>query len=263
LEKYNGKASRAQTKAFQERVGSLTYSAVMIRADVAYAASELAKHLQNPGPAHLAAADQALLYLFGHRYLAIQFGGEHLEGQILLIAGDASFADDDDTRRSSQGYIFMLFDGPLIWQAARQMTVTTSTTEAELLALESTAKEAMALGRLFRDIKLDLGQLMTIFCDNKQTIRLVVGENGRINTRLRHVDIQNMWLRQEYTAGKFLVTYLPTSQMPTDGLTKSLTRQKFEHFRMMLNLQDIQAIVAPVPRGRTIDSDKDCEATRH
>jgi hypothetical protein len=61
----------------------------------------------------------------------------------------------------------MLFGGPFIWRAARQTTVTTSTTEAELLALESTAKEAMALSRLFRNIKLDLGQLMTIFCDNQ------------------------------------------------------------------------------------------------
>lgn len=62
LEKYTETATKAQVKAFQERVGSLTYTAVMIRADVAFAASELAKHLQNPGPAHLAAADQALRY---------------------------------------------------------------------------------------------------------------------------------------------------------------------------------------------------------
>lgn len=168
-----------------------------------------------------------------------------MEGQFLIVAGDASFADDEETRHSSQGYIFILFGGPLLWRAARQATVTTSTTEAELLALEHTAKEALALERLFRCISLDLGQLMTIFCDNQQTIRLVVGENARISTRLRHIDIQNMWLRQEYAAGKFIVTYLPTAQMPADGLTKCLSRQKFENFRMMLNLQDTQAIVAP------------------
>jgi hypothetical protein len=185
------------------------------------------------------------LYLFAARYLAIQYGGEHTNGQLLTIASDASFADDEITRRSSQGYIFSLFGGPILWKATRQATVTTSTTEAELLALEHTAKEAIALERFFRSLSLDLGQLMEIFCDNQQTIRLVIGENERISTRLRHVDIQNMWLRQEYAKGKFIVTYLPSADMPADGLTKCLPRQKFEHFRRLLNLQDTQAIVAP------------------
>lgn len=75
----------------------------------------------------------------------------------------------------------------------------------------------------------------------------------RISTRLRHVDIQNMWLRQEYAAGKFIVTYLPTAQMPADGLTKCLPRQKFEHFRMMLNLQDIQELIAPASQDALRD----------
>jgi hypothetical protein len=109
-----------------------------------------------------------------------------------MIASDASYADDIDTRRSSQGYVMSLFGGPVIWRAARQSTVTTSTTEAKLLAVEHTAKETLALQRFFKDIKLDLGELWTIFCDNQQTIRLIVGENERITTKLRHVDIQNM-----------------------------------------------------------------------
>ncbi len=87
----------------------------------------------------------------------------------------------------------MLFNGPVAWKAGLQDTVTTSTTEAEILSLEKTAKESYALDRLLRDISLDLGPLR-IYCDNLQSIRLVVEENQRITTKLRHVDIQNMWL---------------------------------------------------------------------
>jgi len=64
--------------------------------------------------------------------------------------------------------------------------------------VELTAKEVMALQRLFREIQLELGQLWKIFCDNKQTIRLIVGENERISIALRYVDVNNIWLRQEY-----------------------------------------------------------------
>jgi hypothetical protein len=188
------------------------------------------------------AVDWTIRYLFGTRFLGIQYSGEHQEVN-LMIASDASFADDIETRRSAQGYTISLFGGLIIWKATRQATVTTSTTEAELLGVEHTAKETMALQRFFKDIKLDLGQIWTIFCDNQQTIRLITGENERIITKLRHVDIQNMWLRQENSKGVFQVTYLATNDMPADGLTKSLPRQKFEHFKALLNLQDARGLI--------------------
>jgi hypothetical protein len=69
--------------------------------------------------------------------------------------------------------------------------------------VELTAKEVIALQRLFHEIQLELGQLWTIFCDNKQTIRLIVRENERIFTALRHIDVNNIWLRQEHQKGSF------------------------------------------------------------
>ncbi|KID83774.1 reverse transcriptase family protein [Metarhizium guizhouense ARSEF 977] len=238
LVKYDGQASKEEIKVYQERVGSLMYIAVMTRPDIARAATQLARFLTNPSPEHLAAADQCIRYLYTTKFLAIVYDGMHA-GEALVIASDASFADDAETRRSSQGYVMTLFNGPVVWKAGLQDTVTTSTTEAEILSLERTAKESYALDRLLRDISLDLGPLK-IYCDNLQSIRLVVEENQRITTKLRHVDIQNMWLKQEFKKGRFLVEYLQTDQMPADGLTKALSRSKFEHFRSMLNLIDIK-----------------------
>jgi hypothetical protein len=230
---------------YQEKVGSLLYTAIMIRPDVAFAAAVLSQFLTNPAPEHFIAIDWALRYLFGTRFLAIQYDGEHREMQ-LQIASDSSYADDPDTRRSSYGYVISLFGGLIIWKAARQNTVTTSSTESEMLGVAHTAKETMALQRLFRDLRLDLGELWTIFCDNQQTIRLIAGQNERITTKLRHVDIQNMWLRQEHSKGVFQITYLETSSMPADGLTKNLPRYKFESFRALLNLQDIRAKIETI-----------------
>jgi hypothetical protein len=62
---------------------------------------------------------------------------------VFLCSSDAAFADDKLTRRSSDGYLFQLFGGAIDWRAAKQKTVTTSSTEAELLALLRTAKEAV------------------------------------------------------------------------------------------------------------------------
>jgi hypothetical protein len=80
--------------------------------------------------------------------------------------------------------------------------VTTLSTEAELLALSQTTKEAIFLGRLFVAIKLNLDKPLVIQYDNRQTIRLVYEELAKLQTKLRHVDIHNHWLRQEYTSGR-------------------------------------------------------------
>ena len=243
-------APSSRIKEFQEKVGSLLYSGIMIRADVAYAAAQLSHFLTNPSDEHISAVNWAIMYLWGTRFLAIMYGGENVELQQLLIASDTSFADDPVTRRSSQGYIMMLFGGLILWKAARQATVSTSTTEAELLGVEHTAKETMALQRFFKELCLVLDDPWTIFCDNQQTIRLITGESMRITTKLRHVDIQNMWLRQEHAFGRFEVTYLPTDQMPADGLTKNLPRYKFEHFRSLLNLQDVRGMIEKIKTSK-------------
>jgi len=70
--------------------------------------------------------------------------------------------------------------------------VTTSSTEAELYALSTTAKESMAFGRLLKNISEVFSFPLTIFCNNIQTIRLVTNASERINTKLKYVNIQNL-----------------------------------------------------------------------
>ncbi|KAH6242081.1 hypothetical protein HBI42_243440 [Parastagonospora nodorum] len=241
LKKFEGEATKQEVKLYQEKVGSALYTAIMLRPDVAFAVSKLSHYLTNPSQTHMSTIDRVIMYLYRTRWEAIQYG--NYDGPDLMICGDASFADDSITRRSSHGYIAMLFGGAILWKAARQSTVTTSTTEAELIALEHVAKETIALKRFFDELTFDLGDLWKIWCDNQQTIRLVVGRNERITTRLRHVDIQNMWLRQEHAKGSFSVEYLPTKEMPADGLTKALTHQQFDHFKQLLNLKDMVGLV--------------------
>jgi hypothetical protein len=46
-----------------------------------------------------------------------------------------------------------------MWRATCQIIVTTSSTEAKMLGASFTAKELIALKRLFKDLHLDLGEL--------------------------------------------------------------------------------------------------------
>ena len=76
--------------------------------------------------------------------------------------------------------------------------MTTSTTEAELLSLAQAAKEGLFVSRLIKELRVTLdNSRINIMCDNQQTIRLVNADIALLNTKLRHVDIHNHWLRQE------------------------------------------------------------------
>ena len=80
-----------------------------------------------------------IIYLRDTKYLALEYDGNVLqfeeEVKLFRASSDASFATDVDTRKSTEGYLLQLFRGPIDWKARKQATVTTSTTEAELLAL--------------------------------------------------------------------------------------------------------------------------------
>ena len=108
--------------------------------------------------------------------------------------------------------------------------------------MSTVAKEAITTICLFQDICLQLNEDLTIWCDNKQTIRLVNADMMRIQTALRHINIHNCWLRQEAKKGSFEVKYLPTTEMPADGLTKALDKSKFNQFVAQIGFMSLPEI---------------------
>jgi hypothetical protein len=228
-------ASLREIHDFQVKTGSILYAAVITRPDVAFAASRIIRHNANPSQKHYDAADCILNYLQATRDYALQLGG----ADDFEVSSDASFADNQD-RKSSQAYAMKLFGGLIAWRANKQDTVTTSTTEAELLALSQAAKESLFVSRLLQELDIQLEDArIRIQCDNQQTIRLVTSEIASLQTRLRHVDIHNHWLRQEVQANRISVTYTPSDEMIADGLTKALQGDKFRRFRSQLGLVDL------------------------
>ena len=115
--------------------------------------------------------------------------------------------------------------------------VSTSTTEAELLALSATARETIAICRLFSQIKFSPGSKPpSIECDNKQTVGLIVKERPQLTTKLRHVDIHHFWLRQAYRDRIVEIEWTPSDDMIADGMTKALIGQRHDQFVEQLGI---------------------------
>lgn len=234
--KHVGQATAQEIHAYQQRIGSINFAAVIKRPDVAHAASKLSEFLTNPSPFHLECADRTLKYLGLTANRSIQYDADSVGSthRIFLGSSDASFADDILTRYSSQGYAFMLFGGLIDWKANKQKTVTTSSTEAELLAVSEAAKELIWWLRFFNSINFSLGHTPYIQCDNRQTIRALT--QPTFSTKLRHGDIHRHWLRQETLKGHIEVDWVASTAILADGLTKALPPQRHKEYIRLLGL---------------------------
>jgi hypothetical protein len=167
---HTGQASAQDIHAYQRKMGSILYAATITRPDIARTTCKLMEFLQNPSPRHHEAADRVLRYLHTYRYYAIEFSSSVEPEHVFECSSDAAYADNVPDRKSSEGYLLKVYGGPVDWRATKQKTVTTSSTEAELLALSHAAKEVIAWQRLFCAIGFDPGHPVSICCDNQQTI---------------------------------------------------------------------------------------------
>jgi hypothetical protein len=87
------------------------------------------------------------------------------------------------------------------------------------------------------------GHEAIIYCDNVMTTRHIMNPVSKINTKLQHVDIQNHWLREIAGKKEVKVEWIPTAEMPADGLTKPLERQRHAKFIELLGLHDVRYLV--------------------
>ncbi|KAK9444035.1 fungal specific transcription factor [Metarhizium brunneum] len=244
LLKSETQATKKSIEAYQQKVGSILFAAISTRPDIAFAVSRLARHNLNPSDIHHRAADRVIQYLYSTRSFGLRLGNQTQQNsksvEIFIGSSDASFADNTEDRKSSQGYVLRLYGGPIAWKASKQTTVTTSSTEAELVAASEAAKEMIAVGRLLQSLDVEFNEPLQMEIDNKQTIRLLVEESAKLTTQLRHVDIYQHWLRQQVQNNRINVRWVESKDMIADGMTKSLPKVRHIKFLRQLRIEDIR-----------------------
>ena len=126
---------------YANTIECLTYAMICTKPDIAHAVSVVSKFMANSGKVHWNVIKWILQYLKGTKDFSIKFrrssGVEELEGFV-----DVDYAGDLDNRRSTTGFIFMLFGEPMRWWCSLQRTMTLFTIEAEYMAMSEASKES-------------------------------------------------------------------------------------------------------------------------
>ena len=216
---------------YQSLVGSLLYLMVATRPDIANAVNKLCRQMAKPTVANLRAAKRVLTYVIHTKHLGITFR----RGAELQAVGysDADWAGDNETRRSTTGYIFMIGDCCISWKSQLQKSVALSTAEAEYMALAATAQEALFIRQLMGEMGSPQ-TVTTIYEDNQSAIAMA--NNSVTSSRAKHIDIRFHFVRELINNKTVQLAYQSTTQMLADILTKSLHREIFDKLRKSLLL---------------------------
>ena len=216
----------SEPRVYQQMIGSLMYLVTCTRPDLTFVVSYLSQFSNAPNKQHFTAAKRCFRYLIATKDLTLRYR----YGVDLFLEGfsDSDYGNCIDTRRSVFGYIFRLGDATICWRSQKQKSVSTSTTEAEYVALSKAAKHFQWIKIALKDLRLSKTD-SAVLCDNTST--LDIAENHRISDRSKHIDIHYHRVRELVYTKKLTLLYVPSAENLADICTKGLPLDAFSYLR--------------------------------
>ncbi|CAI7780550.1 unnamed protein product [Closterium sp. NIES-54] len=150
--------------------------------------------------------------------MGLVLGGR--ERPVLTGHSDASWADDQATQRSSQGYTFSLGSGSVSWRSTRSSSVLSSSCEAEIYATAMAAQELRWLTYLLTDLGERPRSPPVLYVDNKANIALC--QEHRLEHRTKHIAMRYFLARELQQRGQLRLRFVATEANTADVFTKAL-----------------------------------------
>ncbi|KAI0992387.1 hypothetical protein K3495_g15798, partial [Podosphaera aphanis] len=230
---------RINTSEYQHVVGKLMYAMILTRPDIAFVLGRLAQHMSNPALHHGHAIKSLMRYLRSTVKQRLRYGPGGAHEDEFGIYTDADWAGDKYDRKSISGGVGMFYGGPYSWASKKQSSVSTSSTESEYISQAMYAKQGLWTAQLFRDLGLPQAisknrRTVQMYGDNQGALALV--KNPHLHARSKHIDVSYHFIRDLAEKRMLQITYVPTTEMIADGMTKPLARMTFERFKRLLGL---------------------------
>ncbi|KAJ4754257.1 polyprotein [Rhynchospora pubera] len=226
----------ADSAKYRSLVGCLIYL-THTRPDISYAVGVISRFMQTPTNHHYGAAKRVLRYVAGTLNFGIWY--DHSSDFVLTGFSDSDWAGCADDCKSTTGYMFTMGSGAVSWCSKKQFSVALSSSEAEYVAISSTACQAVWLRRILSDLYQPQQQSTTILCDNQSAIAMT--KNPVFHGRTKHIDIRVHFIRELVSRQQVQLQHIKTDEQVADVLTKALDRGKFEYFREMLGVKSFES----------------------
>ena len=218
---------------YQSLVGGFIYISDCSRPDITFTVNRLARFMSKPTDKHWSVARNLLQYLAATKDKRITFRRVTHKEYKLHSFHDSDYAACVDTRRSTTGMLTYMGGSLINWQSKLQPTIALSTVEAEYMAGLHAAKDLLCFKNIIGEMKLPIGNPPLVMrTDNQGSIN--ASKNPIQNSRLKHIDIKHMWIRDHVAKGTIVIKKVNTKDNPADLLTKFPTSQTYNTLSPLL-----------------------------
>ena len=207
--------SNPDASAFRGLAARLNYLG-LDRADLQYAAKEVAKRMAAPREADWARLKRVARYLVGAPRLIQKFGWQDLPAELHTFT-DSDWAGDKETRKSTSGGAITWGSHTLKTWSTTQHIIALSSGEAKLYALVMGAAQSHGLAAMLDDFSI---QVSCAVCTDAAAAIGMVHRRGL--GRTRHIEVQYLWIQQHVAEERLHVARVGTDSNPADMLTKHL-----------------------------------------
>jgi hypothetical protein len=192
------------------------------RLDISFVVSKLSRFTSNLGDSHWRALERVMHYLAGTMDYVI-----HYTGYPAVLEGynDANWISDVDELYATSGYVFTLGGAAVSWRSCKQMVLTRSTMEAELVSLDTATVEADWLCELLMNLPIIEKPLPAILInrDNQMVIVKVDSSNDNMKSS-RHIKRRLKSVKKMRKFEVITLYYIHTVKNLADSFTKGLSR---------------------------------------
>ena len=214
-------------KKYMQAVGSLLYLAMGTRPDILFATSKASRKNRNPTYEDWINVIKIFRYLKGTKYYGLSYTGNIN----LDVYVDADLGGDEETKRSTTGFIINMGKTPICWYSKLQHCVSISTAESEYYSLNECALKCMWFKNFMRELNINTGTIK-IKVDNKAAI--YNSENETINPKSRHINLRYHKVRELVREKEIKLEYIKSENNLADGLTKYLNGPLLNKFRRIM-----------------------------
>ncbi|CCF53178.1 hypothetical protein NDA11_000469 [Ustilago hordei] len=213
--------NKAQTMIYQQMIGSVIYLMTSTCLDLVFVVGNLAKYLSLPTMVHLNQACHLLCYISYMCNSRLTYLIDD-NSRVLLAYSDANHTGSwKENPYSMSGFVLMLFGGAIAWRSHWQRIISTSTAEAEVVALSNACHDIDWLIDIVKGLGLISGNdVGVVLHTDNQAAQWVASSNGPQQNKA--LTLWAAYIKDTVKRGLVIIKWIPGKLQVADGLTKLL-----------------------------------------
>ena len=211
---------------YKQLIGELLYVANTSRPDISFAVNYAARFQAAPEDIHFTILKRILRYLKGTASYGIQIKPE---SDVIECYVDADHGGDKRTRKSTTGFIILVYGSLTAFASRLQRCIAESTGEAEYMAICEATRELLFFARLTEELIEPVTYPISLFEDNSAALRKCTSTTSK--GRLKHIELTYLKVREHFRKKLIKAIKIDGTKQLADILTKPLTEKSFVNLR--------------------------------